>query len=154
MADIETFIVNDTLGSRCDFALASGVLQADHDIKTAVLLSLFTDRRAEQDDVLPDESASRRGWWGDALNPRRIGSRLWLLGREKQLREVVIRAREYAEESLAWLVEEGIAKRVIVTAEILQAGWIGLVVRVERERAAPASYRYQFAWHNAGAVRN
>lgn len=154
MADIETFIFNDALGSRCDFALASGTLQADHDIKTAVLLSLFTDRRAEQDDVLPDESASRRGWWGDALNPRRIGSRLWLLSREKQLREVVIRAGEYAEESLAWLIEEGIAKRVIVTAEILQPGWIGLAVRVERERAAPASYRYQFAWQNASAVRN
>lgn len=154
MADIETFIFNDTLGSSCDFGLTSGALSADHDIKTAVLLSLFSDRRAEQDDVLPDESASRRGWWGDALNARRLGSRLWLLGREKQLREVVVRAREYAEEALAWLVEEGIAKRVVVTAEIVQTGWIGLSIRVERERAAPASYRYQFAWQNASAVRN
>lgn len=154
MADIETFIFNDTLGSHCDFAMTGGALQADHDIKTAVLISLFTDRRAEADDVLPFESASRRGWWGDALNPRRIGSRLWLLGREKQLREVVIRAREYAEEALAWLVEEDIAKRVVVTAEIVQTGWIGLVVRVERERAMPARFRYEFAWQNASAVRN
>lgn len=154
MADIETFIFNDALGIRCGLQLAGGALAADHDIKTAVLISLFTDRRAEADDTLPDAAGSRRGWWGDALNARRIGSRLWLLGREKQLREVVLRALEYAEEALAWLVEEGIAKRVVVTAEIVQPGWIGLSIRVERERAAPASYRYQFAWQNASAIRN
>lgn len=154
MADIETFIFNDGQGTRCDFGVSGGALQADHDIKTAVLISLFSDRRAKQDDALPDESASRRGWWGDALNPRRIGSRLWLLGREKQLREVVLRAREYAEESLAWLVEEDIAQRVIVTADIVQTGWIGLAILVERERAAPARYRYEFAWQDASAVRN
>lgn len=154
MADIETFLFNDTLGSRCDYGLSGGSLLAEHDIKTAVLISLFSDRRAEADDVLPFEASERRGWWGDALNPRRIGSRLWLLGREKQLREVVLHAREYAEEALAWLVEEGIARRVVVTAEIVQTGWLGLAVRIERERAMPASLRYEFAWQNAAAIRN
>lgn len=154
MADIETFIFNDALGSRCDLQLAGGTLAGDHDIKTAVLISLFTDRRAEADDALPDAAGSRRGWWGDALNARRIGSRLWLLSREKQLREVVSRTQEYAEEALAWLTEEGIARRVVVTAEILQPGWIALTVLVERQRSAPARYRYEFAWQNASAVRN
>lgn len=154
MADIETFLIADPAGIRCDFALAGGALAADHDLKTAVLISLFTDRRAEADDVLPDAAASRRGWWGDALNARRIGSRLWLLGREKQLREVVLRAREYAEEALAWLVEEGVARRVTVTADIVHPGWLGLAVAIERERGAPARFRYEFAWRNASAVRN
>ncbi|MEW6612713.1 MAG: phage GP46 family protein [Pseudomonadota bacterium] len=152
--DIETFIFNDALGSRCDYQLAGGALAADHDIKTAVLISLFSDRRAEADDPLPDAAGSRRGWWGDALTGRRLGSRLWLLSREKQLREVVNRAREYAEEALAWLVEEGVARRVRVSAEILQPGWIALTVLVERNGTAPARYRYEFAWAGAPAVRN
>lgn len=154
MADIETFIANDGLGSRFDLRLAGGALAADHDIKTAVLISLFTDRRAEADDVLPDAAASRRGWWGDALNTRRIGSRLWLLAREKQLREVLNRAREYADEALAWLVEEGVARRVVVTAEIVRTGWLGLAVEVARERSAPARFRYEFAWQGAITVRS
>lgn len=154
MADIETFIFNDAFGSRCDFGISAGSLKSDHDIKTAVLISLFTDRRAEADDALPDAAASRRGWWGDALSSRRIGSRLWLLSREKQLREVVIRAREYTEEALKWLIEEGIARRVVVSAEIAQPGWVALSIMIERERSAPARYRYEFAWQNATAVRN
>ncbi len=146
MDDIETFIFSDALGSRFDMQIDAGALASDHDIKTAVLISLFTDRRAESDDVLPDAAGSRRGWWGDALNSRRIGSRLWLLSREKQLREVVNRAKEYTEEALAWLVEEGVARRVVVSAEMLQQGWIALSVQVDRNNNAPARYRYEFAW--------
>jgi len=152
--DIETFIFPDDLGVRCDFAVGGGGLSAEHDIKTAVLISLFTDRRAEPDDPLPDETASRRGWWGDALNSRRIGSRLWLLGREKQLREVVNRAREYAEEALAWLVEEGVARSVQVTAEIAAPGWLGMRIEIERDRRAPFRYQFQLAWQGASAVRS
>ncbi|MBK5914569.1 phage GP46 family protein [Rhodocyclus purpureus] len=142
--DIATFF--DAAACRGDFAVSGGALSADSDLHTAVLISLFTDRRAEADDALPDAAASRRGWWGDALGNRRIGSRLWLLSREKQLREVVNRAREYAEEALAWLVEDGIAKRVTVHAEIVQTGMIGLAIQIERNQAQPARYRYELAW--------
>lgn len=142
--DIATFF--NAAAYRGDFAVSGGALTADSDLQTAVLISLFTDRRAEADDPLPDQMASRRGWWGDALGKRRIGSRLWLLSREKQLREVVNRAREYAEEALAWLVDEGIAKRVTVQAEIVQAGVIGLAIQIERNQAPPARFRYELAW--------
>lgn len=142
--DIATFF--DAAAYRGDFAVSGGALSADSDLQTAVLISLFTDRRAEADDALPDAAASRRGWWGDALGNRRIGSRLWLLSREKQLREVVNRAQEYAEEALAWLVEDGIARRVTVHAEIVQTGMIGLAIQIERNQAQPARYRYELAW--------
>lgn len=142
--DIATFF--DAANYRGDFAVSGGSLSGESDLQTAVLISLFTDRRAEADDALPDQTASRRGWWGDALGKRRIGSRLWLLSREKQLREVVNRAKEYADEALAWLVDDGIAKRVTVHAEIVQTGWIGLSVLIERNQAQPARFRYELAW--------
>lgn len=142
--DIATFF--DAAAYRCDFAMSGGALSADADLETAVLISLFTDRRAEADDLLPDRAASRRGWWGDAFAKRRIGSRLWLLSREKQLREVVSRAKEYAEEALAWLVEDGIARRVAVQAEVVRPGMVGLAVQIERTQAQPERFRYELAW--------
>lgn len=107
-----------------DFEAMPGALARDNSLGTAVIVSLLTDRRAEADDVLPDSDniqtplpADRRGWAGDALNTRRIGSRLWLLTREKQTEETRARAIEYAREALQWLVEEGHARSVHVDAE-------------------------------------
>ncbi|MEF2145116.1 MAG: phage GP46 family protein [Desulfovibrionaceae bacterium] len=109
-----------------DVALsASGTdLATDDSLATAVLVSLFTDRRADDADELPAGETSRRGWWADETLPRlingtpdRIGSKLWLLRREKALPEVVARARDYAEEALQWLVDEEHCRSVAVEAE-------------------------------------
>ncbi|MCL9788257.1 phage GP46 family protein [Neisseria subflava] len=80
-------------------------------------MSLGTDRRAENDDVLPGGDGDKRGWWGDSFRPRRIGSRLWLLERQKITADSLLRAEEYAAEALAWLTEKKIAAAVRVRAE-------------------------------------
>ncbi|WP_324606427.1 phage GP46 family protein [Xenorhabdus nematophila] len=72
----------------------------------------FTDRRALDSDELPAGAGTdRRGWWGDTFNTRSIGSRLWLLAREKQLSAVLHRAKAYADEALAWLIDDGHVKK-------------------------------------------
>jgi len=109
-----------------DIALDGLNLATDAGLRTAVILSLFTDRRAEAYDVLPDASGDRRGWWADAYADDRIGSRLWLLAREKQQPQVLARAREYAEQALRWMVDDGLATRVSVTAETVRTGVLGL----------------------------
>jgi phage gp46-like protein len=154
--DIELFW--DPQRVRYDFGFSAGDLATDHDIKTAVIISLFTDRRAQDDDALPDPAMSKRGWWGDAFGAmgtgRQIGSRLWLLSREKQIKEVQSRAREYAVEALKWLVDDGVASNVTVDAQVVQTGMLGLVVVIEREKRPPARYRFEFAWTNINQVRN
>ena len=104
---------------RFDWVIKDHDLASDDGLKTAIILSLFTDRRALEDDPLPDGSDDRRGWWADAFAGDQIGSRIWLLEREKDTREVVNRARDYAEEALQWLIEDGIAQRIEV-----MAGWV------------------------------
>jgi phage gp46-like protein len=48
-----------------DLALIDNDLASDRGLETAVLLSLFTDRRAQPDDVPPSgDPADRRGWCG------------------------------------------------------------------------------------------
>ncbi len=127
-----------------------GIELADDDgLETAVIMSLFTDRRAADDDALPFIDADRRGWWGDSypdVPNDRIGSRLWLLARSKQTQAVLNRAREYAQEALAWLVDDGVASSVTVDAEIVRTGVLGLSIAIQRPRAAVARYRFEKFW--------
>lgn len=124
-------------------------LEEDAGLETAVVLSFFTDRRANPDDSLPGAPDDRRGWWGDAFPPvplDRIGSRLWLLVREKQTHVVVQRAQEYGEEALQWLVDDGIASRVVVIAVIYAPGILGIHAAIHRPSADVIEYRYHYAW--------
>lgn len=149
MTDVRAFFDPDMLAA--DLSLAGGLLATDDGLETAAIVSLFSDRRANADDPLPAGAADRRGWWGDALPPGgddadRLGSRLWLLAREKQTAEVVARAREYAEEALAWMVEDGVASLVEVEAEIVRTGVLGLRVTLHRPAGDAVSFRFQQAW--------
>ncbi|WP_234083052.1 phage GP46 family protein [Enterobacter quasiroggenkampii] len=79
----------------------------------AVIISLFSWRRANPDDNAPDPM----GWWGDTyptVTGDRIGSRLWLLGREKVTNDTLNRARDYAIEALQWMLDDGVAARIDV----------------------------------------
>lgn len=111
-------IVWDNLTGQGDWGRdAAGNLALASDIEAAIWISLFTDRRARPDDVIPDGTDDRRGWWADTDAEKPIGSRLWLLDRAKHLPETLRRAEDYAREALAWLVEDGVGARVDVVAE-------------------------------------
>jgi len=102
-----------------------------HDLKAAltrsVLISLFTWRRAADDDVLDDDD--RFGWWGDSfptVADDRIGSRLWLLRRVKLTRQTQLDAEFYAREALQWLIDDGHCSAIEVLSERLDAQRLNL----------------------------
>ena len=115
-----------------DLEVGAGGLLTDDTLRSAVLISLLTDRRAAADDRLPDDANAtgvlppdRRGWCGDALAENaddRIGSRLWLLKREKQTAETLRRAIHYCKEALQWLQDEGLVVAIAVNAAWTQRG--------------------------------
>jgi phage gp46-like protein len=77
-------------------------LNSTEPLVRAVIISLFTWRRANPSDDLPGvgTQVQRMGWWGDSfpvVPNDRIGSRLWLLSRAKLTSETVARAKEYTE---------------------------------------------------------
>lgn len=147
--DIATRFIDFTHGADYVAPGASAGLAGDDGLETAVVLSLFTDRRAEPDDALPGRDDDRRGWWGDAFPDvpgDRIGSRLWLLGREKQTVATLVRAQHYAQEALAWLVADGIARSVDVIASIPRNGVLGLEVAISRPASPPVKYRFDRFW--------
>ena len=84
MADIATDYSNDAL--RGDLVLEDGQLTQDEGLDSAILHSLFTDRRATLADLKPLGRTDLRGWWGDLTlvnDGDRYGSLLWLLERAK-----------------------------------------------------------------------
>jgi phage gp46-like protein len=114
----------------------------------AVVISLFTWRRAKPDDPVDGD---RWGWWGDGLGDLpndRIGSRLWLLSREKLTQSVLNRARGYAEEALQWLLDDGVATRVTVTTERQGINEGALQCVIERDRRSPLTLRFDNTWRN------
>lgn len=105
-----------------DINAKGGDLEIDNGLTTAVIISLFTDRKANEDDPLPDSNnLNKRGWWGDKVfeyaEDDRIGSRLWLLEREKTAIDVISKAKIYTEEALQWLIDDEIASNIDVTVE-------------------------------------
>ncbi|WP_338919209.1 phage GP46 family protein [Pseudomonas silesiensis] len=87
-------------------------------LRRAVTISLFTWRRAGPDD--PVDDSDRKGWWGDCVPSvagDKIGSRLWLLSRRTLVADTFKDAQAYAEEALAWLLDDQIVTAVTVTVE-------------------------------------
>jgi len=131
-----TYLNDDQRG---DLVRSGGNLIEDFDLETAVLMSIFTDRR---DEASPSGDTYRGGWWADEPGDQ-IGSRLWTLRREKATQSNVNLAKKYIEESLNWMLNDGVAESVTV------ATWRGqgvaqLRFRIEIER--PGAEPWAASW--------
>ena len=116
--------------NNADIVIENADIALDNSVGSLVILSLFTDRRALESDVIPGGGTDRRGWWGDTWSQNPTGSRLWLLSREKQVSSVLRRAKSYAEEALAWLAEDGHVRQVEVSASSPADGFLLLNIQL------------------------
>jgi phage gp46-like protein len=144
MPDIS--IVWDAANSRGDWQQLGPDLLTGNDLQTAVLLSLFTDRAANADDVIPDGTGDPRGWWGDLDEDSPIGSRLWLLDRSKQTQEVLNNARDYIVEALQWLVDDGVVASMDVQTEWTRDTFLGAQITLYQPAGPSVSLTYAWAW--------
>ena len=115
------------------------------DLTRAVINSLFSWRRANDDDELP--GTSRFGWWGDTFAVSdQFGSRLWLLSRAKLTEETPKKAKEYAEEALSWLVEDGVAAAVNVSVDRATVDRLDMSIEIVKPTQSTESLRFQDMW--------
>ncbi len=136
-----------------DLAIEGGLLVTDDGLRTAILISLFTDARANDDDPLPEPGADRRGWWGNAYpagddETGELGSKWWLLARAKATADMLRRAGETARAALQWIVTDQIAAGVVVQVERQDDGptaRLAIAVILDRP-TGPARERYDFVW--------
>lgn len=162
-------LVWDADAMAADLLLGGGRLATDDGMRTAILISLFSDARAADDEVLPEAGGDRRGWWGDAYarevrpdagtarDANRIGSLLWLLSRSKITARTLAQAKQACEDALAWLVRDGIASavRVVVEAQVRTgqqaADMLAIAVEIDRP-GGPNRQRHDFTWDASTAT--
>jgi len=123
------------------------IMAIEDRLTRAVVSSLFSWRRAAPGDVLPD-GASRMGWWADTYSAGsdQWGSRLWQLAREPLIPSVIRRARDYAAEALAWLVDDDVASRVDVDAARSGLDRLILNIVIIRKDGSELALSFASAW--------
>jgi phage gp46-like protein len=146
--------------NRADIALdpVSGDLIAGPDLATAAIISLFSDRRAETSDQLVPGEDDPRGWYGDtflqSLTPGdRLGSRLWLLRRVKSNDRLPLVAKQYIQQALQWMLDDGLVSTIQVTTFFLKPfdqTQLGAIVVFTRLGQAPAKLTFNWAWQQLG----
>lgn len=115
----------------------------DYEMLDLVMISLFTDARAEPGDALP-EGSPRGGWAGGV-----VGSRLWTLEHRPLTDATVSDAKLFSEQALAWLVDEGIVEEVVVEATRTAQGAV-LSVVLKRPDTPDFDARFAGLWRDRG----
>jgi len=135
-----------------DIALKDGDFLQDNFLETSMMVSLFSDGPVSTDelnrfneDVL--NKTRNRGWFGSSYANLEYGSKLWLLEREKRTDGTLNLAQQYCEESLQWIITEGIAREINV-----ECSWYTdiLVIVIEVVRAFDENIikQYSYVWDN------
>jgi phage gp46-like protein len=147
MTDIEYKLRPDGV---YDIAMDGPDLKMEAGIETASLISLFSDRRASLDDELPWDTDDLRGWWGDCAsedkNELRLGSKLWLLYRSKNIQQTIAAAADYVQEALQWLLDEGVATRIEKTVEAVTREILGIDIVIYRRDGKREASSYEYQW--------
>jgi phage gp46-like protein len=101
------------------------------------------------------DDSDRQGWWGDCLPSvagDKIGSRLWLLARRTLVAQTLKDAQAYAEEALAWLLEDAIVTAVSVTVERRGNDRMNLRVTLTEQSGATVELDFENTWGLINAV--
>ena len=128
-------------------------LETDEGLETAIILSLYTDRRVDTQE-LPPEEKSRRGWFGDLLAQTPgdfIGSRLWLLDRAKVSDDTRNLAEDYAQEALQWLIDDGVADSIDVSASFDKNNALAIQCIITKPNGDALPFQYESPWAIEGA---
>ena len=152
MANDIQIIWDETTGTG-DINFDKGDFSREDSLSSAVLMSLFTDRRADDDDFLPDElNGSKRGWWADLvtdIDDDQIGSRLWLLSRSKTDTQTLNDAQDYANEALQWLIDDGIAIEIISSASRVRLNstdLLALDIEIRKSDGETETFKFDDLW--------
>ncbi len=137
-----TIVDEDGQAVSVQFSSGQGLVSGA-DLQTAVLISLFTDAVADEDDVIPDGSADPRGWWAGP-----IGSKLWLRTRSKALPALPALVKRDIEQALEWLLIDGVVAAVDVATEWTTPKMLGATVTFRRSDGARSALRFGRLWEN------
>lgn len=128
----------------------TGDLQLVDGFETALQMSMFCERRADESEVETPEL--RRGWWGNEVDPTgfEIGSKLWLLYQSQKTQATLNAAVDHAKNALQWLIDDEHLESLDVSASFTANG-IRLDVTLRRSNSAIETRSFDL-WEGTDAV--
>jgi phage gp46-like protein len=133
-----------------DFRIVRSELRSNQDLETSVIISLFSDRLANSDDLIPDPfSTNRRGWWADTYNTELIGSRLWLLSRAKSSPALLPIAQGYVQEALQWLIDDKVVSSMDIQVFFIHnaPSMLGIVITLFQKGQNKVAIEFEYVWN-------
>ncbi len=133
-----------------DLVISNGQFEEVDGLETTLLLSLLTDARVDASIV---ESASqRRGWVGDIFTAdtgRQIGSKLWRFDQGRLTQQILNGFGLEADDALAFLVEDSIARSVSTDVERIDTRQINVNILITTNQGR--NQQYSILWRNTNA---
>ncbi len=125
----------------------SGDIVSSDFFDTAILVSLFAEKRANESEVL--EPLLRRGWIGNEVTPGfEIGSKIWLYEQSRLTNSVLNSITNAAKQALQWLVDDGFAVSIDDVEAIVTKTGINLTVTIRRPNSKVEKRHYTL-WDNS-----
>lgn len=121
----------------------------DNGIENYIVISLFTDARASDTDILPSENSGRRGWFGNQFYATDLGSKLWLLVKYNISEELFTLATAYIEDALQWMIDESIVDSfdIVVSEDFINENNILIEITANKDKES-IGYTYYYNWQN------
>lgn len=152
-----------------DFALSTssdqgpvGGFVARNPLQTAVVMLLFTDARAETNQITWADGGDRRGWVGDGFDidvangEAPLGSTLWLYRRRELTDGTAMQVKAEALRALQPLLAQGAVARIDVQATMVRTeatGRIDLMIDIYgRDGTKTYAAKFDLLWKRADGL--
>lgn len=134
------------VGDQFDVELntAQNDLETTDELYTALLLSIFCNKRADKDDAL-NGLYEHHGYWADTVFGFELGSKLYLLESRKLDDKTVLDARDYIIEATQWLLSDGWLKSIEVTTSNVN-GILEMNITGVKDESTPFYYGFSLNW--------
>jgi len=144
--------------SDIDIDTKTGDFLQDNFLQTSMMISLFSNAPANTDELNRFNAnqfnkTHNRGWFGSTYANVEYGSKLWLLERERRNQETLNLAQQYCEQSLQWIINEGISSKIDVECS-WNADVLVINIEVHREFDENVVKRYSYVWDNMLAPKD
>lgn len=131
---------------------SEGDITTNDFLDTAILMSIFCERRATPDEV--PEPHRRRGWIGNESTPEfEIGSKVWLYEQARVTRTTINGLESEIFNGLEWMVEDSIAVELgpnDVTVSVNEDGVFAATIPAFRSNSKVGN-AYFTLWENTGS---
>jgi len=143
MTDISLIYDNTQLSG--GYSIANGDLATGGDLYNAIYISLLTWRKPSDTDLV-DKSTYQHGFWADAYTGLTTGSRLYLLQNSKLNYETASRAKTYITEALQWMIDQGVAEKIIIKTDIPALNTLMIYIDIYKTDGTNTVVKFDNLW--------